>query len=46
MLCSRITEINDNTLETIQNKIFHASINKIGNAYNQDLKGEASINIK
>ena len=46
MLCSRNSEIDDNTLETVKNKIFNARINKIGNAYIQELKGEAFINIK
>ena len=46
MLCSRNSEIDDNTLETVKNKIFNTRINKIGNAYLQELKGEAFINIK
>ena len=46
MLCSRNSEIDDNTLETVKNKIFNTRINKIGNAYIQELKGEAFINIK
>ena len=46
MLCSRNSEIDDNTLETVKNKIFNARVNKIGNAYIQELKGEAFINIK
>jgi len=46
MLCSRNSEIDNNTLETIRNKIFNTRINKIGNAYIQELKGEAFINIK
>jgi hypothetical protein len=46
MLCSRNSEIDDNTIETVKNKIFNARINKIGNAYIQELKGEAFINIK
>ena len=46
MLCSRNSEIDDNTLKTIKNKIFNTRINKIGNAYIQELKGEAFINIK
>ena len=46
MLCSRNSEIDDNTLETVKNKIFNTRINKIGNAYIQGLKGEAFINIK
>ena len=46
MLCSRNSEIDDNTLETVKSKIFNTRINKIGNAYIQELKGEAFINIK
>ena len=46
MLCSRNSEIDDNILETLKNKIFNTRINKIGNAYIQELKGEAFINIK
>ena len=46
MLCSRNSEINDDTLESVKNKIFNARINKIGNSYIQELKGEAFINIK
>ena len=46
MLCSRNSEIDDNALETVKNKIFNTRINKIGNAYIQELKGEAFINIK
>ena len=46
MLCSRNSEIDDNNLETVKNKIFNTRINKIGNAYIQELKGEAFINIK
>jgi hypothetical protein len=46
MLCSRNSEIDDNILETVKNKIFNTRINKIGNAYIQELKGEAFINIK
>ena len=46
MLCSRNSEIDDSALEAVKNKIFNARINKIGNAYIQELKGEAFINIK
>jgi hypothetical protein len=46
MLCSRNSEIDDDTLESVKNKIFNARINKIGNSYIQELKGEAFINIK
>ena len=46
MLCSRNSDIDDNTLETVRNKIFNNRINKIGNAYIQELKGQAFINIK
>ena len=46
MLCSLNSEIDDNILETVKNKIFNTRINKIGNAYIQELKGEAFINIK
>jgi hypothetical protein len=34
------------TIETLRNKIFNIRINKIGNAYLQELKGEAFIDIK
>ena len=33
-------------LEAIRNKIFNSRISKIGDAYIQELKGEAFINIK
>jgi hypothetical protein len=46
MLCSRNSEMNEDTIETLRNKIFNSRINKIGNAYIQELKGEAFINIK
>jgi len=46
MLCSRNSEIDEDTIETLRNKIFNSRINKIGNAYIQELKGEAFINIK
>ena len=46
MLCSRNSEMNEDTIETLRNKIFNIRINKIGNAYIQELKGEAFINIK
>jgi len=46
MLCSRNSEMNEGTIETLRNKIFNSRINKIGNAYIQELKGEAFINIK
>ena len=46
MLCSRNSEMNQDTIETLRNKIFNSRINKIGNAYIQELKGEAFINIK
>ena len=46
MLCSRNSEMNEDTIETLRNKIFNSRINKIGNAYIQGLKGEAFIDIK
>jgi len=46
ILCSRNSEMDENTIETLRNKIFNSRINKIGNAYVQELKGEAFINIK
>jgi hypothetical protein len=46
MLCSRISEMDEDTIETLRNKIFNSRINKIGNAYIQELKGEAFIEIK
>ena len=46
MLCSRNSEMDEDTIETLRNKIFNSRINKIGNAYIQELKGEAFINIK
>ena len=46
MLCSRNSEIDEDTIETLRNKIFNSRINKIGNAYIQELKGEAFIDIK
>ena len=46
MLCSRNSEMDDDTIETLRNKIFNSRINKIGNAYIQELKGEAFIEIK
>ena len=46
MLCSRNSEMNEDTIETLRNKIFNSRINKIGNAYIQELKGEAFIEIK
>ena len=46
MLCSRNSEMNEDTIETLRNKIFNSRINKIGNAYIQELKGEAFIDIK
>ena len=46
LVTQRNSEIDDNTLETVKNKIFNTRINKIGNAYIQELKGEAFINIK
>ena len=46
MLCSRNSEMDENTIETLRNKIFNSRINKIGNAYIQELKGEAFIDIK
>jgi hypothetical protein len=46
MLCSRNSEMNEGTIETLRNKIFNSRINKIGNAYIQELKGEAFIDIK
>jgi hypothetical protein len=46
MLCSRNSEMDKDTIETLRNKIFNIRINKIGNAYIQELKGEAFIDIK
>ena len=46
MLCSRNSEMDEDTIETLRNKIFNDRINKIGNAYIQELKGEAFIDIK
>jgi hypothetical protein len=46
MLCSRNSGIDDITLQTVRDKIFNNRINKIGNAYIQELKGEAFIDIK
>ena len=46
MLCSRNSEMDEDTIETLRNKIFNSRINKIGNAYIQELKGEAFIDIK
>jgi hypothetical protein len=46
MLCSRNSEMDEDTIETLRNKIFNTRINKIGNAYIQELKGEAFIDIK
>jgi hypothetical protein len=46
MLCSRNSEMDEDTIETLRNKIFNIRINKIGNAYIQELKGEAFIDIK
>ena len=46
MLCSRNSEMDEDTMETLRNKIFNSRINKIGNAYIQELKGEAFIDIK
>jgi hypothetical protein len=46
MLCSRNSGMDEDTIETLRNKIFNSRINKIGNAYLQELKGEAFINIK
>ena len=46
MLCSRNSEMNEDTIETLRNKIFNSRINKIGNAYIQELKGESFIDIK
>ncbi len=46
MLCSRNSEMDKETIETLRNKIFNSRINKIGNAYIQELKGEAFIDIK
>ena len=45
MLCSRNSEMDEDTIETLRNKIFNSRINKIGNAYIQELKGEAFIDI-
>ena len=46
MLCSRNSEMDEDTIETLRNKIFNSRINKIGNTYIQQLKGEAFIDIK
>ena len=46
MLCSRNSEMDEDTIETLRNKIFNSRINKIGSAYIQELKGEAFIDIK
>jgi hypothetical protein len=46
MLCSRNSEIDEDTMGILRNKIFNSRINKIGNAYIQGLKGEAFIDIK
>ncbi|MDC1211433.1 SurA N-terminal domain-containing protein [Amylibacter sp.] len=46
MLCSRNSEMDEDTIETLRNKIFNSRINKIGNAYIQELRGEAFIDIK
>jgi hypothetical protein len=46
MLCSRDSEMDKDTMETLRNKIFNSRINRIGNAYIQELKGEAFIEIK
>ncbi|MDA9772606.1 SurA N-terminal domain-containing protein [Amylibacter sp.] len=46
MLCSRNSEMDEDAIETLRNKIFNSRINKIGNAYIQELKGEAFIDIK
>ena len=46
MLCSRNSEMDKNTIETLRNKIFNNRINKIGKAYIQKLKGEAFVDIK
>jgi hypothetical protein len=46
MLCSRNSEIDEKAIGTLKNKIFNSRINKIGNAYIQELKGEAFIDIK
>ena len=46
MLCSRNSEMDEEEIETLRNKIFNNRINKIGNAYIQELKGEAFIDIK
>jgi len=46
MLCSRNSKMDEDTIETLRNKIFNSRINKIGNTYIQELKGEAFIDIK
>ena len=46
MLCSRNSKMDEDTIKTLRNKIFNSRINKIGNAYIQELKGEAFIEIK
>ncbi|MDB4071141.1 SurA N-terminal domain-containing protein [Amylibacter sp.] len=46
MLCSRNSEMDEDTIESLRNKIFNSRINKIGNTYIQELKGEAFIDIK
>jgi len=46
MLCTRNSKVSDNYLDIIRNEIFNKRINKLGNAYLQELKGEAFINFK
>ena len=46
MLCSRNSMVSNSTLDMVRNKIFNKRIQKLGNAYIQELKGEAFINFK
>jgi len=46
MLCSRSPIIDKEFKEIVRKNIFNKRINKIGNAYIQELKGEAFINIR
>jgi hypothetical protein len=46
MLCARNSSIEESVLRKLQNSIFNKRINKIGNSYIQELRGEAFINIK
>ena len=46
LLSRRISEMDKEEIEILRNKIFNSRINKIGNAYIQELRGEAFIDIK